>query len=167
MKHDLFVLVGLVLLAYWVIRPAEKFFDNRLYPKEPEVVSHGSRTDTSTMKDTTNMGIVNDEINNLVQLIQKHYLSAHKVCIYIINTNDITRYEGANGTLYKCSFMCSVLGGDFPYGLGIYVEVLNGKITYMTGQQPREVFAEIEDQGNFTPFQSVVDFSNQSLLLNK
>jgi hypothetical protein len=166
MKHDLFIIAGLILLAYWMIKPSEKFFDSRLYPKERETQAHGTKTDTTSMKDTTDMGIVSDEINTIVQLFQKHFLEKHGICIYVINTNDITRHEGSKGTLHKCTFMCSVLDGDFPYGIGVYLEVLNDKIVYMSGQ-PKQSFTNIEDEGNFTPFKSIVDFSSQSLLSTK
>ena len=102
----------------------------------------------------------------LTLLFQKHFLEKHGICVYVINTNDITRHEGSKGKVYKCTFMCSVLDSDFPYGIGVYAEVLNNTIAYMSGQS-KQVFTDIEDEGNFTPFKSVVDFSNQSLLSSK
>jgi len=138
------VLFIIIVLGVWVFCKSspvkEKFvevFASAGYQKPVNEVTIDYDIDFSDAEfNLQSSGITHDDIRSCViptiELIKKET----GLCTTVLETNKIEFYKSIDGRrLFKCRFMMMVKDVGFPFGFGISVEVLDGRVV-MAKTQP-------------------------------
>lgn len=106
--------------------------------------------------------ITPDMIQKAVLPTQAFVKEKTGLCVRVIETNKFERYlNEKNQELFKCRFMMTTTSVGFPFGLGIQVEVLNGKVV---SAQTQPLKAEV----SFKPYQAELgEFTSYNEILKK
>ena len=126
-------------------------------------IDYDSGDSTSGFKLNTSEGISADEVSMCAVQASKLILDKTGLCSTIIETNKMQVYTNDKGDkLFKCRFMFMITSTNFPFGISMNVEVLNGKLIKGT-TQPLEIDTNISAYEDTT----VENFLPASDLLSK
>ena len=142
-KH-LIILVVLGVAYYLCTRSTKEsfteIFGNAGY-KTPVLevnIDYDSGESTNGFKLNTSEGISSDEVSVCAVQASNLILNKTGLCSTIIENNKMQVFTNDQGDkLFKCRFMFMITSTNFPFGISMNVEVLNGKIIKGTTQPLR------------------------------
>ena len=119
-------------------------------------IDYDSGQSTSGFRLNTSEGISADDVSMCVVQASKLILEKTGLCSTVIETNKMQIFTNDQGDkLFKGRFMFMITSTNFPFGISMNVEILNGKIISGTTQPLRtdsSIAAYTEDTvDNFLP----------------
>ncbi len=157
------IILGVICLLLICSRKRENFVElfglAGYKPSITEVnISYDAGINTSNYKRNINYSVSPDETSMCSVQTSQFIRQKTNLCNRILDTNkfDIFTDPESNSILYKCRFMAMITSSNFPFGISVDVEILDGQVIKGTTQPTGPINNKItpftgDDADNFIP----------------
>lgn len=134
-------------------------FSGHREPIENTAFTFGSGGDYPGYTDVTDLeGVNSDEVNTCIMATKKFVNDKLKMCSWPVETNKITKLKKDQDLIYKCQFMFVVTSTNYPFMLGVEVDIKNGGVIRASTQDMYRGKIPEKMENNFKSFGELEEF---------